>query len=90
MDGRTDGRTDRQTLSIHKPELLYNPAKNVIGYLHDATETKVKSLITQADRSTFDDVLCTMWNKGSGKQSEPTDGQRGNHASAPVFTAVQD
>ena len=27
-DGQTDGRTDRRTSSIHKPELLCNPAKN--------------------------------------------------------------
>ena len=29
-DGQTDGRTDRRTSSIHKPELLCNPAKNSI------------------------------------------------------------
>ena len=27
-DGRTDRQTDRRTSSIHKPELLCNPAKN--------------------------------------------------------------
>ena len=26
-DGRTNGRTDRRISSIHKPELLCNPAK---------------------------------------------------------------
>ena len=28
VDRQTDGRTDRRTSSIHKPELLCNPAKN--------------------------------------------------------------
>ena len=28
-DGRTEGQTDRRTSSIHKPELLCNPAKNL-------------------------------------------------------------
>ena len=28
-DGRTEGGTDGRTSSIHKPELLCNPAKNV-------------------------------------------------------------
>ena len=28
-DGRTDGRTDRRTSSIHKPELLCNPANKL-------------------------------------------------------------
>ena len=33
-DGRTEGQTDRRTSSIHKPELLCNPAnKNTCGTL---------------------------------------------------------
>ena len=28
----TDGRTDRRTSSIHKPELLCNPAKNQVKH----------------------------------------------------------
>ena len=31
-DRQTDGQTDRRTSSIHKPELLCNPAKKGLKY----------------------------------------------------------
>ena len=35
-DGRTEGQTDRRTSSIHKPELLCNPAnKTKNSHIHE-------------------------------------------------------
>ena len=43
-DRQTDGRTDRRTSSIHKPELLCNPAKNQTLNIKNSTFYIKKSL----------------------------------------------